>query len=227
MNANLAQTSGVDEPREDRGVPGWFFWALPPLAAPLVAMAWLRAHWDRIPARWVIHRDLANRPNGWTTRTPLHLMGPLIFGEGLVALMLVVALITYYGMRKTAKSSSMAGVFLGVMYLMSFIFTGVGLAPLVDVPLMPVIILAPLVSIGFLIYISRKNEPVDQGDETPAECWSLGGIYNNPRDPALFVAKRDGFGCTLNFGNPRSILFLAGLFGGIGALTAFLIWAER
>ena len=84
-------------------------------------------------------------------------MGPLIFGEGLVALMLVVALITYYGMRKTAKSSSMAGVFLGVMYLMSFIFTGVGLAPLVDVPLMPVIILAPLVSIGFLIYISRKR----------------------------------------------------------------------
>jgi uncharacterized membrane protein len=224
----LAQAYGVDEPREDEGLPGWSLWALPPLAAPLAAMAWLRANWYRIPARWVSHRDLTNRPNGWTTRTPLHVMGPLIFCEGLLALMLVLALITYYGMRKTSRNSAMSGVFLGLMYLMSLIFTGVGIAPLVDFPVVPVVILAPLFSIGFLIYISRKNaEPVDQTDDTPAECWSLGGIYNNPRDPALFVAKRDGFGNTLNFGNPRAILFLAGLLGGIGALTAFLIWAEQ
>ncbi len=228
MNANSARTSGVDELREDEGLPGWFFWTLPPLAAPLAAMAWLRAHWDAIPARWVVHYGRGNRPNGWATRTPLHVMGPLIFAGGLSVLLLVVALATYYGTRKTARSASMTGVFLTVMYLMSFIFTAVGLAPLVQVPLWPVMVLAPLVSIGLLIYVFRKNAgPVDQPDETPAECWSLGGIYNNPRDPALFVAKREGFGSTLNFGNPWAKMFLIGLIGGVAVLMGFLFWAER
>jgi len=155
-------------------------------------------------------------------------MGPLIFGAGLTVLMLMVALIAYYGMRKTARNASMTGVFLTVMYLMSFIFTAVGLDPVIRISMWPVVVLAPLVSIGLLIYMFRKNAAPDgQADETPAECWSLGGIYNNPQDPALFVAKREGFGNTLNFGNPRAKVFLIGLLGGIAALTGFLFWAER
>ncbi len=228
MSANSARTSGVDEPREDEGLPVWFLWALPPLAAPLAAMAWLCAHWDAIPARFVVHHGRGYRPDGWVTRTPLHVMGPLIFGAGLAVLMLVVALTTYYGTRKTARRAPMIGVFFTVMYLVSFIFTEVGLAPLVEIPMWPAVVLAPMVAIGLLIYIYRKNaEPAGQPDETPAECWNWGGIYNNPRDPAIFVAKREGFGYTLNFGNPRAIMFLAGLIGGVAALTAFLFWAER
>jgi uncharacterized membrane protein len=228
MNANSSRTSALHELRQDEGLPGWFFWALPPLAAPLAAMAWLRAHWDAIPARYVAHHGSGNWPGGWATRTPLHVMGPLIFGLGLTALMLMVALVTHYGTRKTSSRASMTGVFLTVMYLIGFVFTAVGLDPLVKIPLGPVGVVVPLVSIGLLVYVYRKNsEPDDQPDETPAECWSLAGIYNNPRDPALFVAKREGFGSTLNFGNPWAKWFMIGLLGGIAALSAFLFWAER
>ncbi|MDQ2905934.1 MAG: DUF5808 domain-containing protein [Ktedonobacteraceae bacterium] len=38
--------------------------------------------------------------------------------------------------------------------------------------------------------------------------WPGGFLYNNPDDPALFVPKRYGLGWTLNFGHPRSTLFL-------------------
>ena len=38
--------------------------------------------------------------------------------------------------------------------------------------------------------------------------WSGGILYNNPDDPAMFVPKRYGLGWTLNFGHPRSKLFL-------------------
>lgn len=49
------------------------------------------------------------------------------------------------------------------------------------------------------------------GDRTPDECWKLGMFYFNRNDSALFVEKRFGVGWTLNFGNPRSWLFIGAL----------------
>lgn len=49
------------------------------------------------------------------------------------------------------------------------------------------------------------------GDATPDSAWKLGGLlYFNPRDPAIWVEKRVGFGYTLNIGNSRS-WFLIGM----------------
>jgi len=119
-------------------------------------------------------------------------------------------------------------VLLTVSCLMSCIFTAVGLSPLRNIPIWPVAALAPFVIIGMIIYIVRKNsEPDDTRDETPNECWSAGGVYYNPNDPAMFVPNRFGFGSTLNFANPWARTFLVVLFGGVGLLTAFLIWALR
>jgi len=41
--------------------------------------------------------------------------------------------------------------------------------------------------------------------------WRNGFIYNNPDDPALFVPRRITGGWMLNFGHPKSPLFLAGV----------------
>ena len=50
------------------------------------------------------------------------------------------------------------------------------------------------------------------GDATPDDAWKLGGaFYFNPRDPAIWVEKRIGFGYTLNMGNPRAWLLIAGM----------------
>ena len=68
-------------------LPRWMRWAIPPLLIPLAAMAWIATSWDRIPLRYATHFGSGGRPDGWTTRTPLHVFGILIFAEGLAALL--------------------------------------------------------------------------------------------------------------------------------------------
>jgi hypothetical protein len=47
------------------------------------------------------------------------------------------------------------------------------------------------------------------GDATPDRAWKVGGLwYFNPRDPALWVENRVGFGYTLNIGNWRAWLLM-------------------
>jgi uncharacterized membrane protein len=47
------------------------------------------------------------------------------------------------------------------------------------------------------------------GDATPDHAWKLGGLfYFNPRDPAMWVENRIGFGYTLNMGNSRAWLLI-------------------
>ncbi len=50
-----------------------------------------------------------------------------------------------------------------------------------------------------------RTDAIFRDDE---RYWSGGILYNNPDDPAMFVPKRYGLGWTLNFGHPRSKLFL-------------------
>jgi uncharacterized membrane protein len=38
--------------------------------------------------------------------------------------------------------------------------------------------------------------------------WWLGMFYVNRDDPSIFVEKRFGLGYTINFGNPKAIVFL-------------------
>jgi hypothetical protein len=50
------------------------------------------------------------------------------------------------------------------------------------------------------------------GDATPDHAWKLGGLfYYNPRDPAIWVEARVGLGYTLNMGNKRALLIIAGM----------------
>ena len=50
------------------------------------------------------------------------------------------------------------------------------------------------------------------GDATPDHAWKVGGLlYFNPRDPAIWVENRVGFGYTLNMGNSRAWLLIAGM----------------
>ena len=47
------------------------------------------------------------------------------------------------------------------------------------------------------------------GDATPDHAWKVAGLlYFNPRDPAIWVEKRVGFGYTLNMGNARAWLLI-------------------
>jgi uncharacterized membrane protein len=77
-----------------------------------------------------------------------------------------------------------------------------------------------------LVWAYRRNSDSNAPLEvTPDECWTLGGIYKNPNDPAIFVQKRVGFGYTINFGNVWSYVVMGGFTAGMIALAAFMRWA--
>jgi uncharacterized membrane protein len=58
-----------------------------------------------------------------------------------------------------------------------------------------------------------------------AGTWA--GIYSNPKDPAMFVSARLGYGYVLNMANPWSHRIMIAFFAGIAALIGFLLWALR
>ena len=73
--AVLAPSGGALRPLLDLG-------GLLPLG---LAALWLQAHFDRIPARYVIHWGPSG-PDGWGTNTPRQVYAPLLLGAALVLL---------------------------------------------------------------------------------------------------------------------------------------------
>ena len=67
-----------------------------------------------------------------------------------------------------------------------------------------------------------------RGSSRPAQRessphWRFKLLYFNPKDPALFVPARYGFGWTLNFGRPKAIVLMAVVLAiGIGAPFAIV-----
>jgi predicted metalloprotease with PDZ domain len=65
---------------------------------------------------------------------------------------------------------------------------------------------------GFQKAVAPAARQAVHGDATPDHAWKAGGfVYFNPRDPAIWVEKRIGFGYTLNMGNSRAWLLIAGM----------------
>lgn len=90
------------------------------------------------------------------------------------------------------------------------------------VPLYILTALSLILSIGGAIYLgikvgtdgSRLDKMEDYSFEEDDKYWILGGhFYNNPYDPAIFVAKRIGVGYTINIGRPLGKLLMIIIYG--------------
>ena len=223
--------SGVREAElggDDRRLPWWSWLALPPFALPAAAGLYLRAHWSEIPERYPIHYGMHGEPNGWATRTERAVFAPLYFSEGMMLLLLLLAIALLIGSRKSVRLSGMPGILVAAMYLLSVNFSAVGLGPLVHIPAGALLGLTGVFVAVVVVWAFRANADPDRPVEaTPDECWTLGGIYRNPNDPAIFVQKRVGYGYTVNFGNVWSYVVLGGFLAGAFGLSAFLRWALK
>jgi len=202
--------------------PGWTTLAAVPFLFPLATALYLRSRWDEIPARFPIHWGLHGEPNGWATKTVRGVYGPLAFAGGLMLLILVLALAMYYGSRRGPIRKPVLAMLIAVEYLLGLVFSSVGLMPLVHIP--AAVFLVPFVLfLGVVIVWSYRVGTRTPGEATPDECWTLGSIYYNPRDPAIFVQKRIGVGYTFNFGNRIAWVILAAFIGGVVALPLLLL----
>jgi uncharacterized membrane protein len=212
-----APTAGGRDP-----LPWWSALALPPFVALWTVALYVRSRWSDIPPRFATHWGADGVANGWSTKDFRGVYGGLLFGGGVMVLMCFLALATYYGSRRGPMREGTLKIFIATMYLLGFVFSGVGLLPLMR--LSPLVFLAPApIFIGLIIWMSMKANAEDPGEATPDECWHLGDLYYNPADPALFVQKRMGIGYTFNFANRMSWALLGGFLAGIGGLI-LLIW---
>lgn len=218
-----APTTAPAPPGGGQHLPPWLGWALPPFALPLAAALYLEAHWNQIPERFPIHWGAHGEPNGWAYRTAGGVYGPLLFAAGLMLLMLLLGLAMYYGSRHSPQMLVVLKILIGVMYFLGIVFTGVGLTPVLTISPVIFVVAAPIFVIALLVYSFKyATDPAMPAEATPDDCWTLGSIYYNPGDPALFVQKRMGFGYTVNFGHRLSWVILGGFMAGVAGLAVFL-----
>ncbi|MGO9013112.1 MAG: DUF5808 domain-containing protein [Bryobacteraceae bacterium] len=229
VRAAVAVAAAANAPAPPGGAhhfPPWLGWAMLPFAFPLAAALYLEAHWDRIPARFPIHWGANGQPNGWAHRTAGGVYGPLLFAAGLMLLMLLLGLAMYYGSRHSRQMLAVLKIFIGVMYFLGLLLTGIGLITVLSIPPVIFVVAAAIFVITLLVYSFKcAANPAMPSEATPDECWTLGSVYYNPRDPALFVQKRIGFGYTFNFGHRLSWVVLGSFLAGIAGLIVFLLAA--
>ena len=212
---------------EDR-LPRWTLLVLPVFLAPLAAMRYLYVHWDQIPARYPVHFNASGLPDGLANRSPLSVAAPLWFAEGMLVLMALLALAIFYGSRPSANRRAILGLLGVIIYVLAFILTRVGLAPLEPFSPLELVVIVPVLVLVLLIWLVRRNaDPNQEVELTPDECWTFAGIYSNPGDPAIFVQRRIGWGYTVNFGNRRSWLILGGFLAAVIGLSSWLAWAVK
>jgi uncharacterized membrane protein len=92
----------------------------------------------------------------------------------------------------------------------------------------PLVVVLPILAavIVAVVVLARNNRERDEGEEDTGlthreddKYWRGGLFYINREDHALMVPRRFGLGWTLNFGNPRAAMLLAGVVALIGLLV--------
>ncbi len=92
----------------------------------------------------------------------------------------------------------------------------------------PLVVVLPILAgvVVAIVVLAGNNRDRDKGEEDTGlthrdddKYWRGGLFYINREDHALWVPRRFGIGWTLNFGNPRTVMLLA----GVVALIALVI----
>ncbi len=216
------------EPRSTRPPGGWIV-QVGPFAILFAVGIFLHFHWDEIPARFPVHWGIDGQPNGWSSRTPMGVYAPLLFGALISACMWLTANTLLRSARIIDPERPIlvlhdfahrVGLFLLLIdFFLAVIFSCVGLLPLTGtMPLMIVTILMLPGVFVLIVWLNKGRTHADRagetnssavGDGTPDECWKFGVLYFNPDDAALWVEKRAGIGYTMNFAHVSAWIIMA------------------
>jgi len=179
---------------------------LPPLILGAAA-AVLALLWDDLPTRWVVHWGLGGRPDGWATKSPLGVFGPLVLGAAILAMLEIMAQIL------TRKAPEQAPTVIPPLRMIATSLSLVFAASAVWLPLLQpsspwsfIVFTVIVMGAGLtasMIASARAFKRMSVG-RAPAEGYH-GLIYKNPKDERLWVPKRFGWGWTLNFAHPGAL----------------------
>ena len=219
---------GVLDPRSTRPPGGWIV-QVGPFAILLATGVFLHFHWDEIPARFPVHWGIDGQPNGWSSRTPIGVYGPLLLGALISMCMCLMANTLLRSARIVDRARPVlvlhdfahrVGLFLlFIEFFLAVVFSCVGLMPLTGaMPVLIVTILMLPAVFVLIVWLNKGRTPAGRdseidsgavGDGTPDECWKFGVLYFNPDDAALWVEKRAGIGYTMNFAHVSAWIIMA------------------
>ena len=219
----------VLEPRGTRTSGGWIV-QVGPFAILFATGVFLHFHWDEIPARVPVHWGIDGQPNGWSSRTPIGVYGPLLLGALISGCMWLSAHTLLRSARIVDRARPLlvlhdfahrVGLFLLVIeFFLAVVFSSVGLLPFTGATAVVIVVILMLPAVFVLIVWLNKGRanPIETsgltnaeaaGDGTPDECWKFGMLYFNPDDAALWVEKRAGIGYTMNFAHVSAWVIMA------------------
>lgn len=190
--------------------------ALLPLA---LTAEWLRLHWAQIPARWPQHWNAAGVVNGWGIKSSVGVFLPL--GIGAMSVLLFTAVLAFLALAPgplRAQRRLALPPLAALAWSLSAVFVVIGLLPLLQghalgnvLELLAVPLVAMFAAVIWLVWrLLRSMRAGEAYDGTPDAMWHAGGLfYYNPSDASVLVAKRYGWGWTLNFARPAAWVYMA------------------
>jgi len=172
----------------------------------------LALNWGHVPDRWVIHWDLHGRPDAWATKSIAATVWPLLIGFCVwVSIEVMAVWIRRGGGRGPGALPREAldiqvtvarWIGFGVVTLTAALAAALPvLAPLTPTAVViAALAVIALVVGGTVIWAMRRTRQLLAAGVVMPEGFN-GVIYNNPRDPRLWVPKPVGVGRTINFGH--------------------------
>jgi uncharacterized membrane protein len=206
-------------------LPWWTFFALPPLAAHVGILLYLKSHWDEIPDRFPVHWNIEGQVNGYASRTVSGVYGAPLFFAGISVWLILLGLAIFFGARRSANRKTICGLFIPILYVMAWVSFNVGMLPFHSSgpPRLLVVIIPLLLFVGVTVAWGIRQAGRFPSEPTPDEAWRGGVFYCNREDPAMFVEKRSGYGYTINAANPWAWVVLLGFLLSIIAMTVLLV----
>jgi uncharacterized membrane protein len=194
----------MDQPSR-RPFPRW-----PSFAVLLLTATYLRARWDSIPARWVIHWGPRGEPNGWATKTMPGVFGLLVLAAILIVVNEGVAVIRRGSSAvasermRAATLDFMRIAMFGVTVTMALLAVDLPLGPAMPLPALVLLSLAPVIVAlvaGGARLAATLREIRESGRDAKRDGYHA-LYYASADDRRLWVPKVSGMGWTINFAHP-------------------------
>ncbi len=195
-------------------------------------------NYDKIADTIIMHTDFSGNVTDVREKTYLNIFYPSLISAGMLLMFYLINLMIIKVRPRISKENpekSLANnlkskkVWTYYLIINAFVMTllfeiGLSIFSIKNssLPLYILTALSIILSIGGVIYIgikvgtdgSRLDKMEDFSFEEDDKYWILGGhFYNNPYDPAIFVAKRIGVGYTINIGRPLGKLIMIIIYG--------------
>ncbi|WP_299034355.1 DUF5808 domain-containing protein [uncultured Anaerococcus sp.] len=190
-------------------------------------------NYDKIGDTLIMHTDFKGNVTDTAEKTRLSVFYPTLISLAILVMFYLINLMLIkvrlriaienpeLSLKNSLKAKKAWTYYLGLnAFVMTLLFEiGVNFLALKNnsFPLYVLTIITIILSIGGAIYLgikvgsdgSRLDKMEDFSFEEDDKYWILGsGFYNNPDDPALFVAKRVGVGFTINIARPMGKIIL-------------------